>query len=209
MHIARVIFGRAGDGRDRKHLSTRSLNAIDLTISAEMLESALSFANGLFNAFEARGHTVRIEPRSGFIRPALENWSRPPDRTSHIPLALWSPVAPTIATISGVPVGLAILEISKEVEMRYMGNGKFDRASSTRLVDGITWTEWQRAPAGRLKLVAYSPHHPAPWRREWIEARRNSLGRMAQAIVGELEAEAPTLPHAGYFLRRPGGGPVV
>lgn len=207
VNVARNVFGEAREKRDGTHLSPRSYNAIDLTVSAEALESALSFANALFNAFEARGHRVRIGSRSGFIRPALENWAQPPDRTRHVPPALWMPVAPTIATVSGVPIGLAILEISKEVEMRYLGNGEFKRASPGATVHGITWTEWQRVPTGRLKLVAYSPHHPAPWRREWVEARRNSLGRSVDAIVAELEAAAPTLPHAGHFLENQAAGP--
>ncbi|MBX5272990.1 hypothetical protein HJB99_30815 [Rhizobium sp. NLR17b] len=209
MHVARNAFGKAREERDGTHLSPRSYNAIDLTVSAGALESALSLANDLFNAFEGRGHRVCIGSRSGFIRPALENWVQPPDRTRHVPPALWMPVAPTIVTVSGVPIGLAILEISKEVEMRYVGNGEFERASPGATVHGVTWTEWRRVATGRLKLVAYSPHHPAPWRREWVEARRSSLGRTAEAIVAELEAAGPTLPHAGHFLRGPGGGPAA
>lgn len=207
VHFARHLFRKARENRDGRHLSTRSFNAIDLTTSADALEGALSFANVLFKAFEARGHPVRVMSRSGFIRPALENWEQPPDRTRHVPSALWMPLAPTIVTVSGVPIGLAILEISKEVEMRYVGNGEFKPASPGTPVYGITWTEWQRVPTGRLKLAAYSPHHPAPWRREWVEARRSSLGRSVDSIVMELEAAAPTLPHAGHFLRGTGGAP--
>ncbi|OWV68096.1 hypothetical protein ATY76_14415 [Rhizobium sp. R339] len=208
VHFARHLFRKAREGRDGRHLSTRSCNAIDLTTSADTLESALSLANVLFKAFEARGHPVRVMSRSGFIRPALENWAQPPERTRHIPPALWMPVAPTIVTVSGVPIGLAILEISREVEMRYLGNGEFEPASPGRTVHGITWTEWRRVPTGRLKLVAYSPHHPVPWRQEWVEARRNSLGRTTEAIVAELEAAAPILPHAGHFLQRVRDDPV-
>lgn len=209
VHVARNVFGAAREERDGTHLSPRSYNTIDLTVSAGALESALSLANDLFNAFEACAHRVCIGSRSGFIRPAMENWVQPPDRTRHVPPALWMPVAPTIVTVSGVPIGLAILEICKEVEMRYVGNGEFEPASPGRRVHGVTWTEWRRVPTGRLKLVAYSPHHPAPWRREWVEARRNSLGRSAEAIVVELEAAAPTLPHAGHFLQRARGDPPV
>lgn len=209
VHIARVVFGRAGGGHPRNHLSTRSPNAIDLTVSEEMLEAGLSLANALFNAFEARGHPVRIAQKSRFIRPALENLQQPPDKTRHVPHPLWTPVVPTIATVSGVPIGLAILEINKELEMRYVGNGEFEPAKSRLPVHGITWTEWRRVPTGRLKLVAYSPFHPIPWRREWIASRRHSLDRTAEAIVVELEAAAPTLPHAAHYLKRTRDSPTT
>ncbi|MCA1403043.1 hypothetical protein I6F26_00280 [Ensifer sp. IC3342] len=198
--IARRVFGSAKESRDGTHLVTR-YHTIDLTASADALENALSLADALFRAFEGRGHPVRIAPRSGFIRPRLDNWGRPPSHIEGVGTFLWTPQAPTIATVSGVPVGIAILEINEEILMRYKGNGVFAKASATKQVAGITWTEWRGVPCGRLKLTAYSPHHPVPWRREWIEIRRNSLAKTAEAIVAELEAAAPTLPHAGFFLR--------
>lgn len=197
---ARGVFGAAKASRDGTHLVTR-YHAIDLTTSPETLEKGLSMANTLFKAFEGRGHPVRIAARSGFIRPSLDNWERPPSHGGDTQPVLWAPISPTIATVSGVPVGIAILEINEEILMRYMGDGLFARASATKPVAGITWTEWKHVPCGRLKLTAYSPHHPASWRREWIETRRNQLARTAEAIVAELESAAPTLPHAGFFLR--------
>lgn len=197
--VARGVFGAAKASGDGTHLVTRH-HAIDLTTSSKTLDSALSLANALFNAFEARGHPVRIAARSGFIRPSLENWGHPPVRIRDAEPVLWTPPAPTIATVRGVPLGLAVLEVHEEVEMRYMGNGVFAKVSSTRPVAGITWTEWKRVPSGRLKLTAYCPHHPIAWRREWTETRRNSLAKAAETIVAELEAAAPELPHAAAFL---------
>ena len=200
VRLARSVFGAATASRDGTHLVTRR-HVADVTSSAQALESALSLADALFKSLEARGHPVRIAPGSGFIRPEFDNRVRPPAPNGRIPPALWTPQAPTIAYISGVPVGLAVLEINEDVLLRYAGAGKFVRASSARSVEGITWTEWQRVPRGRLKLVAYSPHHPAPWRQEWSEARRSTLLGMTGAIVARLEAVAQTLPHASFYLR--------
>ncbi|OWV68084.1 hypothetical protein ATY76_14355 [Rhizobium sp. R339] len=95
------------------------------------------------------------------------------------------PPAPTIVTVSGVPIGLAILEISKEVKMRYMGNDEFKRASPGTTVHGITWTEWQRVPTGRLKLVAY-------------RSDRSTAAPARGGYYATTEAEAtPRCCHAG------------
>lgn len=201
VRLGRNVFHAAKDSGDRTHLVPHSYSAIDLTTSAEMLENALSLANALFQRFESRGHPVLIAAGGGFIRPPLNNWITPLAHTERIRLSLWAPKTPTVTVVSGVPIGLAIMEVAEEVLMRYVGDGEFVRASSVGPVDGITWTEWQRAPTRRLKITAYSPHHPAAWQRDWAESRRGSLVRTVEAIVDDLEAAAPTLPHASSFLR--------
>lgn len=195
------VFHKAGASPDGTHLTPRHLDAIDLTCSTEMLEKALALANALFMSFEDRGHPVRLARGHGFIRPVLYSWSQSPSHTGITPPILWAPKALTATIVSGVPIGLAIMEISDEVLMRYVGSGEFERASAVRSVDGITWTEWQSLPTRRLKVTAYSPHFPIPWKREWPETRRNTLVRSVNAIVTELENSARTLPHASFFLQ--------
>ncbi len=201
--VARNIFGAAGTSDDKTHLAPRRSETIDLTVSREALTNGLSLADALFKLMDARGHLVKVAPGQGFIRPPLENWTGALARTARAPYRLWTPVAPTIASVSGIPIGLAIMEITEEVLMRYVGDGNFKRASSSKRVYGITWTEWQRRPTRRLKVVAYSPYFPAPWQREWAETRQNSLVRMVAPIVDELERTALALPHATFFAQAP------
>lgn len=201
VYLARKIFRAANESQDGTHLVTRRLDAIDLTVSAGALDDGLSLASELFKVLEHRGHPVRVAAEQGYIRPPLDNWVGPLAYPSGKPQRLWAPKAPTLTVVYGIPIGLAVLEIAEEVLMRYMGDGEFLRASKGGQVDGITWTEWQRQPTRRFKIVAYSPHFPAPWQREWAETRRNSLVRTVRAVVDELEATALTLPHAPFFLR--------
>ncbi|VVT15976.1 hypothetical protein [Hoeflea sp. EC-HK425] len=198
---AEDIFRAAKHGSDVTHLVPRSNDAADLTCSKETLESILSLANALFNSFENRGHQVQTTGGSTFIRPSLNNLDKPILHTERIPMKLWVPRAPTVAMVSDVPIGLAIMEINEEVMMRYVGYGEFARASDVRSVNGITWTEWQRIPSGRFKVIAYSPYFRVQWQQEWIETRRNSLIRTVDSIVEQLESAAPALPQANLSLQ--------
>jgi len=201
VRFASVAFAQAKTTADGVHLAPSRFDAIDLTCSAKTLENALSLAETLFKAFEARGHPVGIAAGHDLIRPVLENGSRSPVQTSRTPAKLWIPRAPTVTMVGGVPIGLAIMETSEEVLMRYKGHGEFAPVSTAGKVDGITWTEWQRRLTGRLMVVTYSPHFPAPWKRQWPATRRKMSSRTAEAIVLELESVAPALPHAGFFLQ--------
>ncbi len=193
------VYRLAKQALDGTHLVVRH-KVIDLTVSEEALEDALSLANKLFTSLEERGHPVRIGTDHVLIRPILSSVGRRPPKAPTIQENTWSPVIPKVAIVFGVPVGLAILEINDQTFMRYVGNGRFIRASSVGKVDGITWDEWRWTPTRRLRLTAYSPHHPVSWERSWSELRRNSLVRQVELIVAELESIAQTLPHADFFL---------
>lgn len=200
VRFASVVFAESETGANGIHLSPRRFDAIDLTCSTKTLERALSLANTLFKALETKGHQVGIAAGHDLIRPVLEYGDRPPVHIGRTSAKLWIPNAPTITMVCGVPIGLAIMEISEEVLMRYKGHGNFVRASMADKVTGITWTEWQLRPSGRLMVVAYSPHFPAPWKRQWPPIRGRLSRRAAEAIVVELESVAHNLPHANFFL---------
>jgi hypothetical protein len=139
------IFRGAKQSLDGTHLMPRSDYAIDLTVSAEALEAGLTLANGLFMQFETRNHTIRIlRANEGYIRPDLNAHPRASSLIGRTRSAVWSPKAPTIAFVCGVPIGLAVIEVRKEVLMRYIGDGEFQLASAKMPVYGVTWTEWPR-----------------------------------------------------------------
>ena len=201
VELATAIFNGAKQSADETHLLTRNRDAIDVTTSRAALRDALTLANALFKALESSGHTVRVaEAGAGFIRPTLDNDYGLPIRLGRTRATVWTPRAPTITLVSGVPIGLAFMEIRSEVLKRYSGNGQFQLASEKKPVYGLSWTEWRPEPSHRFKIVAYSPHFPKPWQREWSETRRKTLFRAVVAVVTELEERARTLPHAGFFL---------
>ncbi|WP_104668463.1 hypothetical protein [Ensifer adhaerens] len=205
---AREIFTTAKKSLDGSLVVNWNYDSIDLTVSEEGLQGGLRLANALFLGLERRGHDVVVARRSAFIRPPISNWGREPSHLRGDVRALWTPRNPTIARIGGVAVGLAILEVFEEAEMRYVGGGVFVPARRPPPAAGIHWTEWRRIPQGRLKLAAYSPHHPLPWLREWTEKRRNSFERSAAALVTALEAAAAELGEARavHDRKRLGGG---
>jgi hypothetical protein len=200
VRLSSNYYASAQPGSDGPYLATRRSEAIDLTCTANTLADALNFADALFKQFESGGHSIHIARGHGLTRPVIENWIKSVNYTKRIPLDLRRPKASTIAIVGGVPIGLAIMEISEEVEMRYLGHGQFGRASENKKVAGITWTVWQRVPTGRLKLVTYSPHFPSPWQRRWIINRRRSMATTAKAIVTEVESLARFLPHSSFYL---------
>lgn len=143
---------------------------VDVTASKACLDKALDFANDLFNAFESVGHRVAIAPSDEpFRRAAIdEREVRKRQRNPYYRGGLWSPYRPTIVYLGSVAIGLAIVEMSEEVLLRYL-RGKYIRDADyippkpSRHVVDHTWTTTQEIPSGRLRLVAYSPY----WRIDW------------------------------------------
>jgi hypothetical protein len=158
----------------------------------ECLGKCLRFSNALFNALESDGHQVTIAPTyEPFIRIPIGNKEHYAAEALGDKLP-WSPLRPTVSYIFGVPIGLAVVEMSKKVEMRYVGSGRFIPKKDYRPSDhvGPTWERTVDEPTGLIKLVAYSPFHKVPWRTQWIELPGNPLDRRLDVIVGELKIAA-------------------
>lgn len=138
---------------------------------------------------------------------------------------LWSPVRCTVAYIETVPIGLTIIEMSEEVEARYI-KGKYIREADyvppergRHLVDQ-GWTTRKAFATGRLCLQAYSPHPLAKWVHQWRETKDHNLLNHIPAMIKELEravgevarliegdnAEQRWSVNAGKSSRHSGGG---
>ncbi|KQX23774.1 MULTISPECIES: hypothetical protein [Ensifer] len=193
--LATEIFRAAKTDPTASLLVTRANNAIDVAASAETLRHALAFANTLFLALEARGHSVIVAARRRFIRPRIEIWDEPPVHCSEKAAPDLAPRWPTVAMLQDMPAGIAIVETCREAHVQYLGDGKFEPVppksrKGVRPVLGITWNDWQPRPAGRLKLVAYSPVHPAAWMREWQISTLRKHEREVEMILDWLEETA-------------------
>lgn len=182
----------AAAGVDSQYLFPRKKLMAHVATTKECLGKSLRFANALFNTLESNGHSV-------VVAPAFETLIRIPigNKEHYGAEALgdklpWSPLRPTVAYIFGVPIGLAVIEISEMVPMRYVGSGRFIPERDYRAADhvGPTWERDMDEPTGRLKLVAYSPFHRIPWRTQWIESPGTPLDRRLDEIVGELQRGA-------------------
>jgi hypothetical protein len=148
-----------------QHLRPYKKLLVDVTASAAALDKALGFANDLFNALESAGYRVLISSRvEGFTRPHIDDHELPKiprNEHSYDYNRLWSPQRPTVVYVSSVAFGLAVIEMSESVVLRYV-NGKYIRESdykppktSARYIDH-SWTTTKDIPCGRLRLVIYA-----------------------------------------------------
>lgn len=192
------LFEKVRSSRDDGYLRPTKKLLVDITSSRACLEKALDFANELFNAFESAGHHVTLAPpHQRYSRADIDEHedSRSTNRQRHP--ELWSPWRPTLVFIDEVAFGLAIVEMSENVEMRYV-QGKyvpereFAQPGKPRPTS-YSWTTHQDIPSGRLRLIVYSPYYRVPWQESWQETERTSFSSKIKSIVKRVAREAPNI----------------
>jgi hypothetical protein len=190
------LAGRKVD--DDHHLKPYKKLLVDVTASRSGLDKALSFANDLFNALESAGHRVVIAPPDAqFRREHIDEREVLPKKERHENLygynRLWSPYRPTVAYVDSVAFGLAVIEMSESVEMRYV-NGKYIRESEyvppkNKRYHDHTWTSTRDLPSGRLRLIVYAPYRSVSWSKLFQETKARSLTQDIRQIVKSLKTE--------------------
>jgi hypothetical protein len=207
---ARKHFESGRPVEDGQYLKPYKKLLVDVTASKSSLERALAFANDLFNALESAGHRVALAPNIGGFRCAQidkdehPKKQRHPNRDYHSHSrdtyfhGLWNPGTPTVAYVGEIAIGLAVLEMSDSVLMRYV-NGKYipdaeyvAPKASRHYVDH-TWTTTKDLPIGRLRLIAYSPYHHVTWSKSWQESKASLLKEAIPSIVKAMEIAAVEL----------------
>lgn len=172
---------------------------VDVTASQANLDKALGLANDLFNALDSVGHRVmlaaantnlgceRIDEREAPGKPR-DYWESS---------RLWSPYRPTVAYVGSVAIGIAIVEMSESVMVRY-SNGQYVRvsdqaAAKTRSNSWHDWTTVRELPSGRMRVIIYSPYRSASWSTKWQETKEAPLRNQIPKIVDAIERAAPEL----------------
>jgi hypothetical protein len=185
-----------------QHLRPYKRLLVDVTASLAGLDKALVFANDLFNALESAGHRVLISSSAeNFTRARIEEHEQLPKeerKESHYDSALWSPQRPTVVYVGSVAFGLAIIEMSEPVLLRYV-NGKYIRESdckppkaSARYLDH-SWTTKKDIPCGRLRLVVYAPYRGVSWSISFQESKDRALTQDIPKIVKSIKGSSETL----------------
>jgi hypothetical protein len=176
---------------------------VDVTASMAGLDKALAFANDLFNALESAGHRVLISaPSENFVRTRIDEHERlseaPRRNESYDYNRLWSPQRPTVVYVGSVAFGLAIIETSESVLLRYI-NGKYIRESdykpskaATRYSDH-SWTTTRDVVCGRLRLVVYAPYSGVSWSMVFQETESRALQNQIPGIVKSIERSTEAL----------------
>jgi hypothetical protein len=172
---------------------------LDVTASLAGLDKALELANDLFNALDSVGYRVVLAPANAQLgRERIDEREIAAKPREHWEYSgLWCPYRPTVVYIGTVAVGLAIVEMSENVTLRYL-NGKYIRETQyvpphSRYRVDPSWTTTRDLPSGRMRIVAYSPYGRVSWSRQWQETKSASLRALIRTIVEEIEAAAPEL----------------
>lgn len=200
--LIRGARGHMGSGRpvdDGAFLKPFKKLMVDVTASKAGADKALALANDLFNAFESIGHRVVIAPTDGeYRRVRIEEREAPSKARNYWEYSgLWSPWRPTIVFIGTVAIGLAVVEMSAPILLRYV-NGNYipDRdyvaPQRSRYADR-SWTTTRELPCGRMRVIAYSPYGRVSWSKTWDEVKGGSLRPKLKEIVETLESFAPEL----------------
>jgi hypothetical protein len=186
-----------------QHLRPYKKLLVDVTASSAALDKALGFANDLFNALESAGYRVLISSTAeNFTRPRIDDDEElpkvPRKEHSYDYNRLWSPQRPTVVYVGSVAFGLAVIEMSESVALRYV-NGKYIRESdykppktSARYVDH-SWTTTKDIPCGRLRLVVYAPYRGVDWSILFQESKDRTLTTDIPKMVKSIEHSTEVL----------------
>jgi len=195
---ARELFHGSRTAYDSQYLRPSKQLLVDLVVTESGLEKGLTVANRLFSAFEARGYRVSIAKSEDkfHYRPDIDEREVPRKTDRHGRHHLWGPRRITVARVGEMAFGLTIIELSEDVEMRYVG-GQYVRETevTARLAKRSgdwSWTTRKDLPTGRFSILAYSPYGFAKWRKQWREERDTPLLE-SRKIVEELENSIPEI----------------
>jgi hypothetical protein len=196
---AKAHFEHGRPVEDGKHLRPFKRLLVDITTSSANMDKALGLANDLFNALESAGHRVVIAPPGEQLHCRQIDEHEEPTKAArndyHRP---WRPDRPTVAYVDAVAIGLAVIEMTEKVVMRYL-NGKYIREAEyvppkrSRGYEYHTWTTTQDLACGRIRVVAYSPYRRVDWSQSWQETKHSDLPGQIASIVRSIEGAAPQL----------------
>lgn len=196
IHGAKELFEAGRLSRDVAYLKPFKRLLVDLIVTKAALDKSLTFANQLFLRFEERGHRVVLSPKTeNFRRAAVDEYEVPRRRGGYDFNNLWCPYRCTVVYVGTVAIGLTIIEMAEEVEVRYV-DGKYIRDKDyvqpkrRSYAFDHSWATNKDFPTGRLRLQAYSPYPRAAWSRCWQETKSRDLGSKIKTIVKELKAAA-------------------
>ena len=143
------------------------------------------------------GHRVLISsPAENFHRAHIDEHEqlqkKPNGGHPYYDSRLWSPQRPTVVHVGSVAFGLAVIEMSERVELRYV-NGRYIREhdykppkASARFAEH-SWTTTRETPCGRLRLVVYAPYRDVSWSIVFQESKDRALTTEIPKILKSIQ----------------------
>lgn len=197
---AKVHFEKGRPIDEGAYLRPYKKLLVDVTASQAALDKGLGLANDLFNALQSIGYRVVIAPPDQSLSRARLDERETPNsiRDPYRHYGLWSPQRPTVVYVGSIAIGLAVLEMSEQVLLRYVGDKYIREADyipgrAGRLAHDHTWTTTRDLPSGRFRIIAYSPYFRVEWAADWQETRKTSLQSSVRSLVREIEGAANEL----------------
>ena len=111
---------------------------------------------------------------------------------------LWSSQRPTVVYVDSVAFGLAVIEMSESVLLRYV-NGGYIRESDYKPAKGAarygdySWTTTRNVACGRLRLVVYAPYSGVSWSMLFQETEAGGITKQLPEIVKSIESSIEVL----------------
>ncbi|MGB7603588.1 MAG: hypothetical protein WBM24_25035 [Candidatus Sulfotelmatobacter sp.] len=200
---AKGYYGRGYKVDEGQHLKPYKRLMVDITASKAGLDKALAFANELFNALESAGHRVVISRVGDYFRRSRIDEHEKMSAAQRGNLSyeyehLWCPEHPTVVYAGSIAFGLAIIEMSASIVLRYV-NGKYIRESDYKPAKAASrhsnhnWTTTKDIPCGRLRLVVYAPYGGVDWSLAFQETEARTLTKDIPEIVKSIESSTEVL----------------
>ncbi len=200
---AKGYYGRGYKVDEGQHLKPYKRLMVDITASKAGLDKALAFANELFNALESAGHRVVISRVGDYFRRSRIDEHEKMSAAQRGNLSyeyehLWCPEHPTVVYAGSIAFGLAIVEMSASIVLRYV-NGKYIRESDYKPAKAASrhsdhnWTTTKDIPCGRLRLVVYAPYGGVDWSLAFQETEARTLTKDIPEIVKSIESSTEVL----------------
>lgn len=170
---------------------------VDVTSSQKHLDSALDAADLLFRALAVKGYRVVLAPPNAQMRRGEVDVREAPKQNNYH-RAGWTPDRPTVVYIGGVPIGLALFEMTEEVEVVYVSGDYLpvrglSAMQARRFTGPHHWKTTRELPSGRLCLQAYCPSWMVEWTQQWRETNASPFASLVPQVVRDLEGVGPEL----------------
>lgn len=168
-------------------------------MSKKSLDRAISIANSLFNRLERAGIRILISGANDRLyRDRVDELEVPQKKRFERYPSLWSPDRPTVAYVENCAFGIAIVEMSEDVHVRFF-EGKLVRSAEfvpqirSRFPIDQGWTTTKSLPSGRFRVVVYSPYRSVNWSQSWQEKGKSKIEGRFNEIFSLIKSSAQDL----------------
>lgn len=180
----------------------------DVSSSQAQLDRALGVASKLYNELEALGARVLIAPgdRRWHCKSVDEREVDQKERQyNYHSSTAWSPMRPTVAFFDAAAISIAVVEMSAEVTLRYVG-GSYIRqseyeANPKKYRYQHTFTTNAELPIGRIRVFA-STTEGGDWSMSWQEKTEGTIEAQVSRIAKEIRAAIPDILERAAEARR-------